>query len=143
MVETAILRFAIGGAGYFARPVGSFHHQVIAPRCAGRYAQLPQRLQNDVRGDAFIVPRLAGHKGETGVAQIVEYRPAAATAPRQPNAILFHTPGVALFPGVLRLADHHRFGITPQEEDFLRGHFAEDALFHRQVEPGIVGVGDQ
>lgn len=143
MVETAILRFSIGRAGYFSRPVGGFHHQIVAPRRAGCDAQLPQRLQNDVGRDALVVARFAGHKGEAGIAQIVKYRPAAAAAPRQPNAVLLHTPGIALFPGVLRLANHHRFGIAPQEENLLRGHFAEDALFHRQVEPGIVGVGDQ
>lgn len=118
MVETTVLGFSIGRAGYFARPVGGFHHQIVAPRRAGRDAQLPQRLQNDVGRDAFVVTRFAGHKGETGVAQVVKYRPAAAAAPRQPNAVLLHAPGVALFPGVLRLADHDRFGIAPQKENF-------------------------
>lgn len=118
VVETTVLGFSIGRAGYFARPVGGFHHQIVAPRRAGRDAQLPQRLQNDVGRDAFVVTRFAGHKGETGVAQVVKYRPAAAAAPRQPNAVLLHAPGVALFPGVLRLADHDRFGIAPQKENF-------------------------
>ncbi|MNN77657.1 hypothetical protein D3C81_1941420 [compost metagenome] len=73
----------------------------------------------------------------------MKHRPAAAAAPCQTNAILLHPPGIALFPRVLRLADHYGFGITPQEEDFLRGHFAEDALFYRQIKPGIVGIGNQ
>lgn len=99
MVETTVLGFSIGRAGYFARPVGGFHHQIVAPRRAGRDAQLPQRLQNDVGRDAFVVTRFAGHKGETGVAEVVKYRPTAVAAPRQPNAVLLHAPVLHSFQG--------------------------------------------
>ena len=101
MVESAILGFPIGRAGDFTHAFRRFDHQIIATRRRGRNTQLRQRLQNDAGGKGFVVTRFARHKGKTGVAQIVEYRPTAAAATRQANAVLLHSPGVALFPWVL------------------------------------------
>jgi hypothetical protein len=74
----------------------------------------------------------------------VEHRAAAAAATRQTHVVFFHTAGIALFPRVLRAADDHRIGIAPQKQHALGGgHLAENALFDRQVEPGIVRVRDK
>ncbi|MNT51337.1 hypothetical protein D3C72_1882990 [compost metagenome] len=101
MVEPAILGFPIGRAGDFTHAFRRFDHQIIAARCRGRNTQLGQRLQNDTGGKSFVVTRFARHKGKTGVTQIVEYRSTAAATTRQANAVLLHSPGVALFPWVL------------------------------------------
>ena len=45
----------------------------------------------------FIVLWLSGHKGKAGIAQIVEYRAAAAAATRRGYVVFFHTSGVVLF----------------------------------------------
>ena len=74
----------------------------------------------------------------------MKHRAAAAAPARQTDVVLFHTPGVALFPRVLCAADDHRIGVTPEKQDALGGgHLAEDALFNREIKPGIVRVRDK
>ena len=144
MVKAAIHRFAIGGTGDLAVAFGGFDHQIVAARGFRRYAQRIQRRQHDICGNGFIVLRFAGHKGKAGIAQIVEYRAAAAAATGQAHVIFFHTSGVALFPRVLRAANDHRIGIAPQKQHPLsRGHLAKNRLLNRQIEPGVVRVGEQ
>ena len=74
----------------------------------------------------------------------MEYRAAAATAPRQTHIVFFHAPGITLFPWVLCPPDNHRIGVTPEKKYALGGgHLTENTLFHRQVEPGIIRIRDK
>ncbi len=74
----------------------------------------------------------------------MKHRATAAAAARQTNIVLFHAPGVALFPRVLRAANNHRIGVAPEKQDALgSGHLTEDALFNREIKPGIVRVRDK
>ncbi len=144
MVKTAIHRLAVGGAGNFARPFGGFHHQIVAPGGRRRNTKLRQRVNHNRGRDAFVILRFARHKGKTGIAEIVEHRAATAAAPRQTNVIFLHPARVALFPRVLRPANYDGIGVAPEEQHALGGrHLAEDALFHRQVKPGIVRIGNK
>jgi hypothetical protein len=44
----------------------------------------------------------------------------------------------------LRAANDHRIGVTPEKQYALgSGHLAEDALFYREIKPGIVRVRDK
>ncbi|MNV36390.1 hypothetical protein D3C71_1278650 [compost metagenome] len=143
-METAIFGFAIGRAGDFTVAFGGFDHQIVTPGRFRRHAEGVQRVEHNRGGDGFIVLRFPGHKGKAGITEVVEHRAATAAATGQTHVVLFHAPRVALFPRVLRAANDHRIGVTPEEQDALRGgHLAEDALFHREVEPGIVRVRDK
>lgn len=74
----------------------------------------------------------------------MKHRAAAAAAARETDVVLFHTPRIALFPRVLRAADDHRIGVPPEKQYALGGgHLAEDALFYREIKPGIVRVRDK
>ena len=138
MVKTAVKGFAVGRTGDFTIAFGSFDHQVIAPGCFSRDAQRLQRSQYNPGGDGFIVLGFTRHESKAGIAEIVEYRAAAAAAAGQAHVIFFHPAGVALFPRVLRPANNHRVGIAPQKQHALGGgHLAENTLFNREVEPGI------
>ena len=45
---------------------------------------------------------------------------------------------------VLRATDDHRIGVPPEKQYALGGgHLAEDALFYREIKPGIVRVRDK
>ncbi len=144
MVEAAIHRFAVGGAGDLPVSLGSFHHQVVPPGRLCRHAERIQRVEHNRGRDGFIVLRFARHKGKAGIAQIVKHRAAAAAAASQTDVVLFHAPRIALFPRVLRAANDHCIGITPEKQHALGGgHLAEDALFHREIKPGIVRVRDK
>ncbi len=71
----------------------------------------------------------------------MEHRAAAAATAGEPHVVFLHTAGITLFPRVLRPANHHRIGVTPQEQDALRGgHLAKNALFDREIKPRIVRV---
>ncbi len=143
MVESPIHRFAIGRAGYLAVAIGRFDHQIVTSRGFSRHAERIERIKHNGGRDGFVVFRLARHKGKAGIAQIVEYRTAAAAAARQADVVLFHTAGVTLFPRILRAANNDRISVAPEKQDALGGrHLAEDALFYRQVKPGIVRVRD-
>ncbi|MNE52311.1 hypothetical protein D3C80_1469760 [compost metagenome] len=144
MVKAAILGLPVGRARHLAIPVRRGHQQIVAPRGKGRYPQPTEGIQHYGGGDALVITGLARHEGEAAVAEIVKHGPAPAAAPRQGHAILFHAAGVALLPRILRPAYHHRIGVAPQEEHPLGGiHLAEDALLHRQVEQGILRVGNE
>ncbi len=138
MVETTV-RVSDSRAGYFARPVGGFHHQIVAPRRAGRDAQLPQRLQNDVGRDAFVVTRFAGHKGETVLPEVVNTAlpPPLRRASRMPSCSMrrvLHSFQDSRLPITTVSALRHRKRI-------LRGHLAEDDS-STAVLNQIVGIGD-
>ncbi len=71
----------------------------------------------------------------------MEHRAATAAAPGEPHVVFFHAACITLFPRVLRPANYHRIGVTPQEQNALRGgHLAKNALFDREVKPRIVRV---
>ena len=71
-------------------------------------------------------------------------RAAAAASTCEADVVLFHTPGVTLFPRILCAANDHRVGIAPEKQHALGGgHLAEDALFHRKIKPRIVRVREQ
>ena len=144
MMKTAVHRFAIGGSGNLAVAIVGFHDQIVAPGSLGGHAKRIQRREHDSGRNGFVVFRFARHKGKAGIAEVVEYRAAAAAAPGQPDVVLFHAPGIALLPRVLRAANHHGVGVAPQKQHPLGGrHLAENTLLDREVKPGVVGIGEQ
>ncbi len=144
MVESPIHRFAIGRAGYLAVAIGRFHHQIVAPGGFSRHAERVKRMEHNGGRDGFVVFRFTRHKGKAGIAEIVEHRAAAAASACKTDIVLFHAPRVALFPRVLRASNNDSIGVAPEKQDALGGgHLAEDALFHREIKPGIVRVRDK
>ena len=144
VVKAAIMGLPIGRARHLALPVRGRHQQIVAPGGKGLDPEPRERVQHDGGGDALVVLRLARHEGEAAVAKVVKHGATTAAAPGERHPVLLHAAGIALLPGVLGPADHHGIGVAPQEQHpLVRIHLTEDALLHRQVEQGVVRVGQQ
>ena len=66
-------------------------------------------------GSRFTSVTLGGREATVCFTSVGEKQPCVRVWAAQPDAIFRHTSGVALFPGILRPSDHHRFRITPQK----------------------------
>ena len=144
VVKAAIMGLPIGRTRHLAIPVRGRHQQVVAPGGKSAHAESGEGIDDDGGGDALVIAGLARHEGEAAVAKVVKHGATTAAAASQGHPVLFHAAGVALLPGVLGPAYHHRIVVAPQEQHPLgRVHLAKNALLHREVEQGIVGVGEQ
>ncbi len=144
VVKAAIMSLPIGRARHLALPVRGRHQQIVAAGGESLDPEPLERVQHDGGGNALVVLRLARHEGEAAVAKIVKHSATTAAAASQGHPVLFHAAGIALLPRVLGPADHHGIGVAPQKQHpLMRVHLAKNALFHRQIEQRIVGVGQQ
>lgn len=103
-------------------------------------AAVPAYSEHNRRGDGFIVPGSASHKGKAGIAEIVEHprrHRYCACAIAAITLVLFHPPGITLFPRVLRATNHYRVGIAPEKQKRAawRGIWRKIHLLQRAVKP--------